>query len=172
MGEGGARGGLALANGPNPLPDRRYPWGDDDPRLSLAHGVPGSVRANVSTLIDTAERLRGPIFSGPLPVGSFPLGAGPYRHLDLLGNVAEWCYDWVDLGYYATAPADDPAGPDTSSIYPTVNDLKALRGDSWTRAYIPAIDAFTVEEGCGKRRWANYPYAASDLGFRLARSER
>ena len=170
--EKAARGGSILPGGANPLPDRRYPWGDEGPRVELAHGRQGSVRANVSVLYNTVSQARGPIFSGALPVGSFPLGVGPYGHLDLLGNAAEWCWDWVDLGYYATAPADDPTGPAAETISPTVNDWKALRGDSWSRAYIPRMDAYTSEEGCGKRRWAPYPYAASDLGFRLARSER
>ncbi len=106
-------------------------------------------------------------------MGSFPLGAGPYGHLDLLGNAAEWCWDWVDLGYYTTAPADDPTGPAAETIFPTVNDWKALRGDSWSRAYIPRMDAYTSEEGCGKRRWATYrDLALRSSGFRLARSER
>jgi sulfatase modifying factor 1 len=29
----------------------------------------------------------------PLPVGSFPLGAGPWGHFDLAGNVSEWVWD-------------------------------------------------------------------------------
>jgi formylglycine-generating enzyme required for sulfatase activity len=170
--EKAARGGLVLAGGANPYPDRRYPWGNEDPRVELAHGREGSVRANVSVLWDTVHQQRGPIFSGALPVGSFPLGAGPYGHLDLLGNAAEWCWDWVDLGYYSVSPTDDPEGADASTIFPTVNDWKALRGDSWERAFIPRMDAYTSEEGCGKRRWAGYNYEAWDVGIRLARSER
>ncbi len=170
--EKAARGGLVLAAGANPLPDRRYPWGNEDPRIELAHGRQGSARANVSVLLGTASQERGPIFSGALPVGSFPLGAGPYGHLDLLGNAAEWCWDWVDLSYYTTAPADDPTGPAAGTIFPAVNDWKALRGDSWERAFIPRMDAYTSEEGCGKRRWAGYNYEGWDVGIRLARSQR
>jgi formylglycine-generating enzyme required for sulfatase activity len=170
--EKAARGGSVLPSGANLLPDRRYPWGNEDPRVELGHGRQGSVRANVSVLLGTASQERGPVFSGALPVGSFPLGAGPYGHLDLLGNAAEWCWDWVDLSYYATAPADDPTGPAADTIFPTVNDWKALRGDSWERAFIPRMDAYTSEEGCGKRRWAGYNYEAWDVGIRLARSER
>ena len=33
------------------------------------------------------------LFSGPTPVGVFPAGAGPGGHLDLAGNVWEWCSD-------------------------------------------------------------------------------
>ena len=165
--EKAARGALVFSDGANPLPDRRFPWGDDAPRLALAYGVPGSVRANVSTLAGTTPQ---PIFDGALPVGSFPLGAGPYGHLDLLGNAAEWCYDWVDPGYYASSPDVDPTG--VTAVYPTVNDWKALRGDSWKQAYIPGMDAYTSEEGCGKRRWAGYTYRSGDLGFRVARSNR
>jgi formylglycine-generating enzyme required for sulfatase activity len=49
---------------------RDWPWG---PQM-LAH------RAN----------LKGHGPGGPLPVGSFPAGAGPFGALDLVGNVAEW----------------------------------------------------------------------------------
>ncbi|MFC1960652.1 formylglycine-generating enzyme family protein, partial [Chloroflexota bacterium] len=64
--------------------------------------------------------------SGPEPVGSFPLGAGPYGHLDLGGNVAEWVSDWYQSNYYGLPEASglNPQGPVTGTT-------KVARGGSW-----------------------------------------
>ena len=166
--EKAARGGVGLPTGLNPNPDRDFPWGDEPVRLELAFGLAGSVRANMDATFGPLPRLRGPIFGGPLPVGNFPRGRGPYGHDDLLGNVAEWCYDWFGDDYYAVAPGSDPFG--TDEVYPGVEDWKVVRGDSWFGAYIPAWSSFTFEEGCSKRRWATYHYRSNHIGFRVARS--
>jgi formylglycine-generating enzyme required for sulfatase activity len=47
-------------------------------------------------------------------VGSFPAGKGPFGHLDLVGNVWEWCQDEV--------------GKDFGLDF----EVKALRGGSWS----------------------------------------
>lgn len=44
---------------------------------------------------------------------------------DMLGNVSEWCQDW--LGDYAPGSATDPAGPSSSVV-----NGRVLRGGSWT----------------------------------------
>ena len=166
--EKAARGGSVLPDGLNPDPDRPFPWGADPARVELVFGFPGSVRANTASDFPGLPGVFRPLFGGALPVGSFPLGRGPYGHDDLLGNAAEWCNDWFGYDYYEEAPDSDPPG--TDEVYPGVQDWKVVRGDGWTGAYIPAWGSFTYEEGCAKRRWAGYHHRAQDLGFRVARS--
>jgi formylglycine-generating enzyme required for sulfatase activity len=72
--EKAARGGLTLDRRrarPNPMSDRRYPWGD----------------AFFATVCNTAESGLG----GTTPVGMFADGASPYGVEELGGNVMEWC---------------------------------------------------------------------------------
>ncbi|MCX4241677.1 SUMF1/EgtB/PvdO family nonheme iron enzyme [Paraliomyxa miuraensis] len=64
---------------------RRHPWGNEPPsELRACFG-------------------RGPIPGRTNPVGDVPLGRGPYGHLDLVGNVWEWCQDTWDPRAYARA---------------------------------------------------------------------
>jgi calcineurin-like phosphoesterase family protein len=51
-----------------------YPWGEKEPDPELVNFDKSMVKA-------------------PTPVGTYPAGAGPYGHLDLAGNVWEWCSD-------------------------------------------------------------------------------
>ncbi len=176
--EKAARGGLMLPAGMNDSPERKYPWGDEDLYFAidddLDDSIPttlnlyGSLRANVAAPLHASRPLSRFLFGSLLPVGSFPNGRGSYGHDDLIGNVAEWCHDWFGPGYYGSSPDVDPTGP--STVYPSLDDFKVLRGDSWFGTYIPQWDAFSVEEGCSKRRWANYHYDAGFVGFRVARS--
>jgi len=69
---------------------RRYPWGNDWDMH----------KAN------TAESGVG----GPVPVGSFSLGASPYGLLDMCGNAAEWVSDYFDPAYYSASPDHNPTG--------------------------------------------------------------
>ncbi len=65
-----------LSMQPNPLPQRRWPWGewaDDSPQRHA----------------NTGESRRGQTMA----VGSFPAGASPYGCLDLAGNVWEWTHN-------------------------------------------------------------------------------
>ena len=63
--------------------DRTYPWGDAGPDLSRAHFGLRSGR--------------------PAPAGR-AAGAAPFGHLDLVGNVWEWCEEGVLRGGFWGAP--------------------------------------------------------------------
>jgi len=86
------RGGLYLDGDtakkkPNPIPERRYPWGDESP------GAGGVFRCNFDTEDDG--------FAYSAPVGSFEKFGSPYGVSDLAGNVAEWTLDWYSTSYHA-----------------------------------------------------------------------
>ena len=86
------RGGLvfdgdAEKKKPNPMPERRYPWGDESP------GAGSVFRCNFDTEDDG--------FAYSAPVGSFEKFDSPYGVNDLAGNVAEWTLDWYTTSYHA-----------------------------------------------------------------------
>ena len=79
--------GDATKSQPNPLPERLYPWGDEEPTAGDIH------RCNHQGEDDG--------FAGTAPVGSFPDFNGPYGAADQAGNVGEWTQDWYSTTHHA-----------------------------------------------------------------------
>lgn len=71
---------------PNPLPERRYPWGDETPDAN------GLYRCNYDGEDDG--------FARTAPIGSFARFNSPYGVCDMAGNVAEWTLDWYSTSYH------------------------------------------------------------------------
>jgi iron(II)-dependent oxidoreductase len=105
------------------LNSRKFPWGN-----APAKGDSGS-------LCNGKGGADG--FEATAPVGAFQSGASPFGLLNAAGNVAEWCHDWFDAGYYKQdakkdAKRDpkrdarrDPRGPETGTY-------RVRRGGSWS----------------------------------------
>jgi formylglycine-generating enzyme required for sulfatase activity len=87
-------------------------------------------------------------------VGSYPQGAGRWGHLDLAGNVWEWCHDGFDMDFLAALGdgTEDPVGPSSSSS-------RNVRGGSFL------MDAGNVR--AAKRQWIGPNNAVRNLGFRV-----
>lgn len=81
-----ARGGIWLDGVKNPLPRRKYPWGDKRPNELLSN-----YNSDKTT-----------------PVTSHPKGASPYGCQGMAGNLWQWCLDWYDSEYYAEMPKKNP----------------------------------------------------------------
>lgn len=70
----------------NPLPERKYPWGNESPNAK------GVYRCNYDGDDDG--------FPYTAPVGSFDKFNSPYGVCDIAGNVAEWTLDWYSTSYH------------------------------------------------------------------------
>ena len=70
----------------NPLPERKYPWGNESPNAK------GVYRCNYDGDDDG--------FPYTAPVGNFGKFNSPYGVCDMGGNVAEWTLDWYSTSYH------------------------------------------------------------------------
>ena len=85
------RGGIYLdgdekKQNPNPLPERKYPWGNEAPNAG------GIYHCNYGSANDGFENIA--------PVGSFEKFNSPYGVCDIAGNVVEWTLDWYTTSYH------------------------------------------------------------------------
>lgn len=87
---------------------RKYPWGKREPTHSDAN----------------YGRKQGKT----CPVGNYPKTAAPYGHLDMAGNVWEWCEDTDDPYFYLQGPNRNPR----ITITPKARQYSCVvRGGSW-----------------------------------------
>jgi formylglycine-generating enzyme required for sulfatase activity len=136
---------------------RRYAWGDV---------AANAASPKVGNVLDETFKKHWPnvaCFDGyedgyerVSPVGSFPDGASCYGALDMTGNVAEWCADAYEEGFYARSPHVDPVCTQGAQM--------VIRGGSFS--YGP--------KSCrAARRGASDPERTGEnLGFRVALSAR
>jgi formylglycine-generating enzyme required for sulfatase activity len=83
----------------------------------------------------------------------------PWGLYDMHGNVAEWCQDIYDKGYYRSSPEKDPPGPADGKDY-------VLRGGSWRSA----ADALRSSSRIGEEPGFSDACLARDaIGFRCVR---
>jgi formylglycine-generating enzyme required for sulfatase activity len=78
---------------------------------------------------------------------------------DMHGNVAEWCQDVYDKGYYGSSPEKNPPGPADGKDY-------VLRGGSWKSSAEALRSAYRLSETPG---FSDACLARDAIGFRCVR---
>ena len=145
--EKAARGGLTGFN---------FPWG---PAISHANA---NFQSYGSYSYDVTPPPRGyhPDYDdGPTPhtspVGSFPPNG--YGLHDMIGNLAERCWDWHSAVFY-----NDPGASAADSTGPATGTSRIVRGGSWA----------SIARGsrCSSRYYAIPGSQGMEFGFRLARN--
>ncbi len=94
------------------------------------------------------------------PVGSHLDGASPYGVMDLVGNAAEWVWDWYNWTDYEKLPTRNPR-----SLGPQWN--RCIRGSSW---YDPYGAEYAKEASrCAARNSSHASNNDPRAGFRCVR---
>jgi len=83
----------------------------------------------------------------------------PWGLYDMLGNVAEWCNDRYDAGYYKISPDRNPRGPDKGKLY-------VLRGGAWNSKVEGCRPTYRIGENPG---FQDACFARDAIGFRCVR---
>lgn len=120
--------------------ERLYPWGEQDPIQPLANFDKCCDHQAYSVLTSVGEKAEG---------------QSPYGLEDMAGNVWEWTADWYDASYYHQSPDKNPEGP-------SVGELKAIRGGSWSNK--------AVEIRATNRHGLNPAQRHDNVGFRCAKN--
>nr|HRC85321.1 SUMF1/EgtB/PvdO family nonheme iron enzyme [Thermoanaerobaculia bacterium] len=118
---------------------RKYPWGNQPgPNPQLARYAQDSKTGS------------------PAVVGSYPAGAGPFGHLDLAGNVWEWCLDLWNAAAYKGRKGVAENRVETRGDA----EVRALRGGGWWSS------AELLQSACrgGSPAW----HRRGLIGFRVA----
>jgi formylglycine-generating enzyme required for sulfatase activity len=83
----------------------------------------------------------------------------PWGLYDMHGNVAEWCNDTYDKGYYSSSPDKNPRGPAEGKDY-------VLRGGSWKSPAEALRSSYRLGESPG---FSDACLARDAIGFRCVR---
>jgi formylglycine-generating enzyme required for sulfatase activity len=89
-----------------------------------------SEQANFNGNFPYGGAAKGPYLRKTAKAGSYkPNAWGLY---DMHGNVAEWCSDYYDPGYYKKSPKADPRGPAKGVLPTDYKDFyRVIRGGCW-----------------------------------------
>ncbi|MBL8901628.1 MAG: SUMF1/EgtB/PvdO family nonheme iron enzyme, partial [Planctomycetes bacterium] len=113
------------------LESRRYAWGAEEPNKSLA-------------VFGERELQR---------VGSCPAGKGPFGHLDLAGNVWEWCEDAWGGNAYVKRAKKGKATPSDPMVKGPDKDMtnRVCRGGCWADSADNLLAAVRGKSRAGDR---------------------
>jgi len=83
----------------------------------------------------------------------------PWGLYDVHGNVAEWCHDFYDAGYYQRGETRDPRGPESG-------DERVLRGGHWAGSAATCRSSARASEQPG---FSDVCFGYERYGFRCVR---